>query len=103
MEAYRPPRPTPMNLRFLARPAALLATLVLCLAPLLRAADPAALGFDPVRLQRLDQVIEREIAAGKLAGAVMIEQLPIATPVMAEAIAHFLSDALDAARMLARG
>ena len=27
MEAYRPPRPTPMNLRFLARPAALLATL----------------------------------------------------------------------------
>ncbi len=36
------------------------------------AADPAALGFDPGRLQRLDQVIETEIAEGKLAGAVMI-------------------------------
>lgn len=36
------------------------------------AADPAALGFDPVRLQRLDAMIQREIAAGKLAGAVAI-------------------------------
>lgn len=36
------------------------------------AADPAALGFDPVRLQRLDGVIEREIEGGRLAGAVMI-------------------------------
>ncbi|MDQ5981088.1 MAG: hypothetical protein QG602_4066 [Verrucomicrobiota bacterium] len=39
---------------------------------LARAADPAALGFDPERLRRLDQVIERDIAAGQLAGAVMI-------------------------------
>ncbi len=61
-----------MKLRLPVRPAALLAVLVLGVAPLLRAADPAALGFDPVRLQRLDQVIERDIAAGKLAGAVMI-------------------------------
>ena len=37
-----------------------------------RAADPAALGFDAGRLQRLDQVIEREIAGGRLAGAVML-------------------------------
>lgn len=36
------------------------------------AADPAALGFDPERLQRLDRLIEREIAAGQLAGAVML-------------------------------
>jgi CubicO group peptidase (beta-lactamase class C family) len=36
------------------------------------AADPAALGFDPARLQRLDKVIETEIQAGKLAGAVML-------------------------------
>ncbi|RXK54603.1 class A beta-lactamase-related serine hydrolase [Oleiharenicola lentus] len=46
--------------------------LFLSLLWLARAADPAALGFDPVRLQRLDQVIERDIAAGQLAGAVMI-------------------------------
>ncbi|MBI2512920.1 MAG: beta-lactamase family protein [Opitutae bacterium] len=38
----------------------------------LRAADPAALGFDPQRLQRLDATIQREIDAGKLAGAVAI-------------------------------
>lgn len=37
-----------------------------------RAADPAALGFDPERLQRLDAVIQREIEAGKLAGAVAL-------------------------------
>ncbi|HWA24328.1 MAG TPA: serine hydrolase domain-containing protein [Lacunisphaera sp.] len=37
-----------------------------------RAADPAAHGFDPIRLQRLDGVIEREIAGGRLAGAVML-------------------------------
>ncbi len=49
-----------------------LVCLFLSLLLLARAADPAALGFDPVRLQRLDQVIEREIAAGQLAGAVMI-------------------------------
>ncbi len=36
------------------------------------AVDPAVLGFDPVRLQRLDRVIETEIQGGKLAGAVMI-------------------------------
>ena len=40
------------------------------------------------------------IPATLLAGIIL---LGIATPVMAEAIAHFLSDALDAARMLARG
>jgi CubicO group peptidase (beta-lactamase class C family) len=44
----------------------------LTLASLLRAADPAALGFDAARLQRLDGVIEREIDGGQLAGAVMI-------------------------------
>lgn len=38
----------------------------------LRAADPAALGFDPPRLARLDAMIQREIDAGKLAGAVAI-------------------------------
>jgi CubicO group peptidase (beta-lactamase class C family) len=40
--------------------------------PALRAADPAAHGFDPERLQRLDAVIEAEIRGGRLAGAVMI-------------------------------
>ena len=44
----------------------------LLLTSILRAADPAALGFDPVRLQRLDDTINREIAGGQLAGAVMI-------------------------------
>ncbi len=47
------------------------ATLALLWVPL-RAADPAALGFDPVRLQRLDDTINREIDGGRLAGAVMI-------------------------------
>lgn len=37
-----------------------------------RAADPAALGFDPERLKRLDDVIQREIDGGRLAGAVML-------------------------------
>lgn len=37
-----------------------------------RAADPAAHGFDPERLKRLDAVIEAEIKGGRLAGAVMI-------------------------------
>jgi CubicO group peptidase (beta-lactamase class C family) len=45
-------------------------SLTLCIAA--RAADPAALGFDAERLKRLDGVIEREIDAGQLAGAVMI-------------------------------
>ena len=36
------------------------------------AADPAALGFDTQRLKRLDRVIETEIEAGRLAGAVML-------------------------------
>jgi CubicO group peptidase (beta-lactamase class C family) len=48
----------------------LLLAFLLCTS--LRAADPAALGFDVDRLKRLDDVIEREIDAGKLAGAVMI-------------------------------
>ncbi len=51
--------------------AVMAATLVLFTA-VLRAADPAALGFDPQRLQRLDAMIQREIDAGKLAGAVAI-------------------------------
>jgi CubicO group peptidase (beta-lactamase class C family) len=51
--------------------AVMAATLVLFTAAL-RAADPAALGFDPQRLQRLDAMIQREIDAGKLAGAVAI-------------------------------
>lgn len=38
----------------------------------LRAADPAALGFDPGRLQRLDAAIDTEIQGGRLAGAVML-------------------------------
>lgn len=37
-----------------------------------RAADPAAQGFDPVRLQRLDAVIDTEVQGKRLAGAVMI-------------------------------
>jgi CubicO group peptidase (beta-lactamase class C family) len=48
-----------------------LAAFVLC-SGVLRAADPAALGFDAERLKRLDDVIQREIDAGKLAGAVAI-------------------------------
>jgi CubicO group peptidase (beta-lactamase class C family) len=48
------------------------AAFVVCLAAPLRAADPAALGFDTGRLQRLDTVIERDIQAGRLAGAVML-------------------------------
>jgi CubicO group peptidase (beta-lactamase class C family) len=43
---------------------------LLCIS--LRAADPSALGFDPVRLQRLDDTINREIEAQRLAGAVML-------------------------------
>ena len=39
---------------------------------LLRAADPAAHGFDPERLKRLDHVIQTEIDGGRLAGAVML-------------------------------
>lgn len=38
----------------------------------LRAADPAALGFEPERLLRLDAMVQREIDAGKLAGAVAL-------------------------------
>jgi len=46
--------------------------LLLALATALHAADPASLGFDPVRLHRLDDTINREIEGGQLAGAVMI-------------------------------
>lgn len=59
------PRP---SVRF----AAACAALSLVLLNPVRAADPAALGFDPVRLDRLDQTIQREIDGGRLAGAVMI-------------------------------
>jgi CubicO group peptidase (beta-lactamase class C family) len=48
------------------------ATAAVCVAISLRATDPAALGFDPVRLERLDRVIETEIQGGRLAGAVML-------------------------------
>ncbi len=41
-------------------------------AAFLRAADPAAHGFDPERLKRLDHVIQTEIDGQRLAGAVMI-------------------------------
>jgi CubicO group peptidase (beta-lactamase class C family) len=37
-----------------------------------RAADPAAQGFDPERLKRLDNIIQAEIDGSRLAGAVMI-------------------------------
>ncbi|MFZ5496977.1 MAG: serine hydrolase domain-containing protein [Verrucomicrobiota bacterium] len=57
-----------MNPRSLVRLAVVLAALL----AVARAADPAALGFDPARLKRLDQVIGREIDGGQLAGAVMI-------------------------------
>lgn len=53
----------------------LLSTLLLTSATLLataRALDPAAAGFDPERLKRLDAVIDTEIQGGRLAGAVMI-------------------------------
>lgn len=39
---------------------------------LARAAETPASGFDPERLTRLDAVIQREIDAGQLAGAVML-------------------------------
>jgi CubicO group peptidase (beta-lactamase class C family) len=48
---------------------ALASLLVLALA---RAADAPAPGFDPARLKRLDAVIQTEIDAGRLAGAVML-------------------------------
>lgn len=48
------------------------AALILVFVAPLRAADPAAHGFNPERLGRLDAVIERDIAAGRLAGAVML-------------------------------
>ena len=55
----------------LSRAPLALAAIVL-LAAVSRGADPAAQGFDPVRLQRLDTVIDTEIQGGRLAGAVMI-------------------------------
>lgn len=39
---------------------------------LARAAETPATGFNPGRLQRLDAVIQTEIDAGRLAGAVML-------------------------------
>ena len=49
-----------------------LSLLTLTLSLTVRAADPSSLGFDPIRLQRLDDTINREIDAHRLAGAVMI-------------------------------
>lgn len=45
---------------------------LVALLAVLRAADPAAHGFDPGRLTRLDKVIQTEIDGGRLAGAVML-------------------------------
>jgi CubicO group peptidase (beta-lactamase class C family) len=45
---------------------------LVALLAVLRAADPAAHGFDPGRLTRLDNVIQTEIDGGRLAGAVML-------------------------------
>jgi CubicO group peptidase (beta-lactamase class C family) len=45
---------------------------LLVLLPLARAADIPAAGFNPERLKRLDAVIQREVDAGQLAGAVML-------------------------------
>lgn len=56
----------------LRRFAACFAAALVLFSATLRAADPAALGFDPQRLARLDAMIQREIDAGKLAGAVAI-------------------------------
>ncbi len=61
-----------MFLRLFPRPLVLGAALLCVATPAARAADPAALGFDPARLQRLDRVIETEIERGQLAGAVML-------------------------------
>lgn len=61
-----------MYLRSLFRPVAACAAFFVATVILLRAADPAAHGFDPERLKRLDAVIETEITGGRLAGAVMI-------------------------------
>lgn len=58
------------SLRLSRTPLALAA--IVLLAAVSRAADPAAQGFDPVRLRRLDTVIDTEIQGGRLAGAVMI-------------------------------
>jgi CubicO group peptidase (beta-lactamase class C family) len=49
-----------------------LVLVLLVLLPLARAADTPAAGFNPERLKRLDAVIQREIDAGQLAGAVML-------------------------------
>lgn len=57
-----------MKPRSLAR----LALVFIALLGLARAADPAAHGFDPDRLKRLDAVIQTEIDGQRLAGAVMI-------------------------------
>jgi len=35
-------------------------------------ADPAAAGFNPLRLARIDQAIQTEVAAGKIPGAVAL-------------------------------
>ena len=55
-------------LRFLA-----LVSISIALAaqPAMRAADAAALGFDPSRLQRLDAVIQEHVERGKIAGGIM--------------------------------
>lgn len=60
--------PHPMKLSFFVRLLAFLISLVTVVV----AAGPAKHGFDPERLKRLDNVIETEIQAGRLAGAVML-------------------------------
>jgi CubicO group peptidase (beta-lactamase class C family) len=65
---YFPIPPYPMKLHRLIAPA----FVFIALLGLARAADPAAHGFDPERLKRLDAVIQTEIDGQRLAGAVMI-------------------------------
>lgn len=61
---------TPSRLRPLCVCLALLAGLAVR-AP---AADPAALGFDPARLQRLDTVIQQHVDQQQIAGGIMLVQ-----------------------------
>lgn len=58
-----------MSFRVFPRPA--LWAILLCWSTLSRATDPAALGFDPTRLRRIDGAIQAEIDGQRLAGAVM--------------------------------
>lgn len=60
--------------RFALRPSCVTAlfSILLVGATLVRAADPAALGFDPARLARLDRAIQEQVDQAQLAGGVML-------------------------------